>query len=320
MKMNLNLIEAINLALDTALQEDKSVMLLGEDIGKMGGVFGASKNLQKKYGKNRVMDTPLAESSLAGIAVGMSAMGLRPVLEYQFMGFSYAGLEQVISHASRMRKRSQGKKICPIVFRMPYGGGIKAPEHHSESTEALFAHIPGINVVIPSSPNRAFNLLQASIKNDDPLVFLEPTKIYRGLRENIKYDPSISLNKAYVKKQGDRLTIIAWGSMFHFVESFLNEQDIGIELIDLSTISPIDEKTIIQSVKKTGRCIIVQEAAKTCSIASEISAILAEKCIEYLQAPIQRVTGFDTIMPPAEYESQYMPSHERIKQAIDKVI
>lgn len=320
----LTLVEAVNKALDYELAHDNSVVVFGEDVAENGGVFRATQGLQKKHGKNRVLNTPLAESMIAGIAVGMSTQGLKPVAEIQFMGFIYPAFDQIISHASRMRNRTRGRLSCPMVIRAPFGGGIHAPEHHSESTESLFAHVPGLRVVIPSSPERAYGLLLAAIREPDPVIFLEPKRIYRKVKQKLSLDgAALPLDTAFVLQEGSDITLISWGAMIFetlAAAKKLSEQNISCEVIDLATIKPIDQKTIIESVEKTGRCVIIHEAAKTCGVGAEIAAILAEKCLTSLFAPIIRVTGYDTIMPYYKLEEQYMPDVNRIITAINKVM
>lgn len=310
------MVEAINLALNNAMTECDDVVVLGEDVGVNGGVFRATVHLREEFGVKRVMDTPLAETLIAGITIGMSAQGLRPVAEIQFMGFIYAALEQMIGHASRMRNRTRGRLFCPMVLRAPYGGGIHAPEHHSESTEALFAHIPGLRVVIPSSPARAYGLLLAAIRCNDPVVFLEPKRIYRSDKSLILDDgQSLPLDSCFILKEGSDITLISWGAMIKETmeaASQLEKQGISCEVIDLATISPFDKQTIIHSVTKTGRCCIIHEAARTNGVGAEISATVNEHAFSSLKAPVARVTGFDTIMPYFKNEQFYLPSAERI--------
>ncbi|NRB38838.1 MAG: alpha-ketoacid dehydrogenase subunit beta [Pseudomonadales bacterium] len=316
MANNITLLEAVNQALDYEMAEDQDVIVLGEDVGLNGGVFRATDGLQKKHGADRVIDTPLAESLIAGMSIGMATQGLKPVAEIQFMGFIFAACDQFICHAARMRNRTRGRLSCPMVLRAPYGGGIHAPEHHSESTEAIFAHIPGIRVVIPSSPGRAYGLLLAAIRDPDPVLFLEPKRIYRLQTETVTNNgEALPLDTIFTLREGDDVTLISWGAMLYETQKaaeVLAEKNIFCEVLDLATIKPIDTKTLLNSVEKTGRCVIVQEAAKTCSVSSEIAAILAEKALTSLLAPVMRVTGYDTIMPLFTLEHHYMPSVERI--------
>lgn len=321
--MIVTLIDAINKALHFSLQHDDKIILLGEDIGKNGGVFRATVGLQEKF-SNRVLDTPLAENMLAGVAVGMAACRLKPIVEIQFMGFLYSALDQLISHASRMRHRTRGRLSCPMVIRTPYGCGIHAPEHHSESTEAMLAHIPGIRVVIPSSPAKAYGLLLASIDDPDPVVFLEPTRLYRLFKQEINDDGKrLPLDKCFVLQEGDDVTLISWGAMIHetlAAAKELSKNNISVEVIDVATIKPLDMDTILKSVAKTGRCVIIHEAALTCGVGAEIAAQLADQGLTSLLAPIKRVTGFDTIVPAYRLESEYMPSVARILTAVNEVL
>jgi pyruvate dehydrogenase E1 component beta subunit len=313
---NATMVDAINLGLGRALNEDESVVLFGEDVGKNGGVFRATTDLQEQYGVRRVMDTPLAEALIAGISVGMSSYGMRPVAEIQFLGFIYASLEHVISHASRLRNRTRGRLTCPMVIRAPYGGGIHAPEHHSESTEALFAHIPGLRVVVPSSPERAYGLLLSAIRNPDPVIFLEPKRIYRAVKQNLVDDgQGLPLDRCFVIKPGKDVTLVTWGAMLHeTLQAARKLEELGIdaEIIDVATVKPLDMETIADSVAKTGRCVIVHEAARTCAVGSEISARLAEDYLFHLKAPVKRVCGYDTIMPYFRREQLYLPSVQDI--------
>ncbi len=320
----ITLVEAINQALTYEMQADQNVVLLGEDIGKNGGVFRSTVGLLEQFGPKRVLDTPLAESMIAGISVGMAMQGLKPVAEFQFMGFIYAGLEHIISHASRIRNRTRGRLTCPVVFRTPYGAGIHAPEHHSESTEALFAHIPGLRVVIPSSPAKAYGLLLAAIRDPDPVVFLEPTRIYRMVKQAVPNNGlALPLDKCFKLREGDDITLVTWGSMVYETlqaAAQLAEQNVQAEIIDVATIKPLDIQTIIESVEKTGRCVIIHEAARTCGVGAEIAAQLAEQCLLCLMAPIKRVTGYDTIVPYAKMEKHYLPTAEKIIQAVQEIL
>ena len=313
------LIEAITMAMAWEMEHDDSVMVLGEDVGVNGGVFRATAGLQEKFGPDRVMDTPLAENMLAGVSVGMAAQGLKPVAEIQFMGFIYPVVDQMISHAGRMRHRTRGRLSCPMVLRAPFGGGIHAPEHHSESTEAIFAHMPGIRVVIPSSPTRAYGLLLASIRCPDPVVFLEPKRIYRMAKHEVADDgQALPLDVCYTLREGEDLTLVTWGAMTHETNKAADElakQGISAEVIDVATISPLDMDTILESVEKTGRLVIVHEAAKNCGVGAEIAAEVADKGLYDLKAPIKRVTGFDTVMPLFRLEYDYLPCVERIVDA-----
>lgn len=321
---DITLVEAVTQALAFELAQDDNVLVFGEDVGKNGGVFRATEGLQKRFGEERVFDSPLAESMIAGLAIGMSLQGLRPVAEFQFMGFIYPAMNQIISHAARMRNRTRGRLSCPLVFRAPFGGGIHAPEHHSESTEALFAHIPGLQVVIPSSPKRAYGLLLAAIRSPDPVVFLEPKRIYRLVKQPVEDNgESLPLGKCFTLQTGDDITLVSWGASIHETlqaAQKLGEDGISCEVIDVASIKPLDIETIIASVEKTGRCVIIHEGAKTCGVGAEISAQIMENCMPDLLAPVQRVTGYDIIMPYFQLEKCYLPSINRIKDSVFSIM
>ncbi len=315
----LNMVQAINLALKEEMQRYSNVVILGEDVGRDGGVFRVTEGLIDLFGPERVIDTPLAESAIVGAAIGMAVYGLRPVAEIQFMGFIYPAIDQIFSHASRIRSRSRGRFTCPLVIRTPYGAGIKAPELHSESTEALFCHMPGIKVVVPSSPYYAKGLLLASIRDPDPVIFLESTRLYRLIKEDVPEEEyTIPLGKARIVQEGKDLTIISWGSMLQRTLQAIEGFD--AEVIDLMTLIPLDEETIINSVRKTGRCMIVHEAPRTGGFGAEIAAFLSEDAILYLRAPVIRVTGFDVVMPFPRLEDHYMPSVERIRKGVEELL
>ncbi|EKD70673.1 MAG: hypothetical protein ACD_46C00444G0002 [uncultured bacterium] len=320
----ITLVEAVNLALAYEMQADPEVIVLGEDVGKDGGVFRATVGLLDKFGPERVLDTPLAESMIGGLAVGMAMRGLKPVAEFQFMGFIYPAVDQIINHAARIRNRTRGRLTCPVVFRTPFGAGIHAPEHHSESTEALFAHIPGLRVVIPSSPARAYGLMLASIRNPDPVIYLEPSRLYRYAKQEVKNDgKALPLDVCFTLRVGDDVTLVTWGAMVKetlSVAEKLSEQGISAEVIDVATIKPLDMDTIIASVEKTGRCVIIHEAPLTGGVGAEIAAQLAEKALFSLKAPPERVTGFDTIVPYARMEKFYIPSEQRIIDAVIRLM
>lgn len=320
----ITLVEAVNLALAHELGADPDVLVYGEDVGVNGGVFRATQGLQERFGPERVLDTPLSEALLAGMAVGMAAQGLRPVAEVQFMGFIYPAIDQILNHASRMRNRTRGRLTCPMVLRAPYGGGIHAPEHHSESTEALFAHIPGLRVVIPSSPQRAYGLMLAAIRDPDPVVFLEPKRIYRLVTQEVEDSgEALPLDVCYVLRPGSDVTLVSWGAMLTEclqAAAELEGQGISAEVIDVATLKPLDMETICESVARTGRCVIVQEAARSGGLASEIAANLAERSLLDLLAPVQRVTGYDTIMPLFRAEHYYLPDAAAIIDAVNTVM
>lgn len=315
----LNMVGAINLALAEEMERDSSVVLLGEDVGVDGGVFRVTQGLIDRFGQERVMDTPLAELAIVGTAIGMSLYGLKPVAEIQFMGFIYEALEQVFSHACRMRSRSRGRFSCPLVIRTPYGVGIKAPELHSESTEAIFCHFPGLKVVVPSDPYNAKGLLKAAIRDPDPVIFLEPSRLYRAIKTDVPTDDYvIELGKASIVQEGAGLTVVAWGAMVKTASEAAEGFD--AEIIDLLTLKPFDEEAILNSVKKTGRLVIVEEAAKTCGFGAEVSATIAERAFGHLSAPIMRVSAPDAVTPMARLEDAFRPSVERIKKALETVM
>lgn len=315
----LNMVQAINLALKEEMQRDNSVVMLGEDVGRDGGVFRTTEGLYNEFGAERVIDTPLSESGIIGAAVGMAVYGLKPVAEIQFMGFIYAAIDQIFSHAARIRYRSRGRYTCPVVIRTPFGAGVKALELHSESTEAFFCHMPGIKVVIPSTPYHAKGLLSSSIRDPDPVIFLEAMRLYRLFKEDVpEGDYTIPLGKARIVQDGKDVTVISWGSMLQRTLQAVEGYD--AEVIDLMTLQPFDEETVLNSVKKTGRAVIVHEAPKTCGFGAELSATIAEEAILYLKAPILRVTGYDVIVPLPKLEDYYLPSVERIRKALDETL
>ena len=317
----LTMVEALNLAMDQEMARDENVCMLGEDIGINGGVFRTTKDLQKKHGEDRVMDTPLAECGIVGAAIGMAIYGIRPVVEIQFSGFTMQAFDQIEQNMARLRNRTQGKYTLPMVLRTPYGGGIRAVEHHSESREAYWAHTPGLKVVIPSSPRNARALLAASIREGDPIVFYEPKAVYRAFREEVPDEPELmEIGKADIVRAGSDLTLISYGAMMRpckeAVEDLAKDHNINVELIDLLTISPMDTETLTRSVQKTGRCVIVHEGHRTCGIASEIIARLNESAFEYLEAPIKRITGFDIPFPYFQVEEHFLPESEELVNAI----
>ncbi len=320
----MTMIEAIRTALGRALEEDPDVIVFGEDVGIDGGVFRATDGLIQRFGAARVRDTPLSETVIAGVAIGAAAHGLRPVAEIQFMGFIYSAIDQLVNHASRLRNRTRGRLTCPMVLRAPFGGGIKAPEHHSESMEAMLAHISGLRVVIPSSPAKAYGLLLAAIRDPDPVVFLEPKRLYRSVTEEVAHNgTALPLDTAFVLREGSDVTIVTWGAMV--TESLeaaaaLAEKGIAAEVIDLATLKPYDRAAVRTSVAKTGRCVIVHEAPLTAGFGAEIAADLAEHRLTSLLAPVRRVAGYDTIMPYLRLEGRYMPSTARILDAVRSVM
>lgn len=318
------MVNAINDALDIKLAEDKSVIVYGEDVGVEGGVFRVTEGLQKKHGVERVFDSPLAESGIVGTAIGMAVAGLRPVVEMQFCGFIYPAFNQIISHATRMRNRSRGKLETPIVIRMPYGGGINALEHHSESMEAIWGHIPGLKVVAPSTPHDAKGMLISAIESNDTILFMEPKRIYRAIKQEVaegKY--TIPLGKANLVTQGKDVTVVAYGAMVREVQKAIvmaKEAGISVELIDLRSIYPIDKETIVKSVKKTGRLITVTEGPRTYGVGSEISQIALEEAFLHLEAPPARVAGFDVIVPLPKGEHHYMQDAYKIFYEIERTV
>jgi pyruvate dehydrogenase E1 component beta subunit len=316
----ITLVEAVNQALARALAEDPRVVVLGEDVGVNGGVFRATVGLQQRFGATRVFDTPLAEALIAGMAVGLAVEGLRPVAEIQFAGFAYTTIDQLLNEAGRMRHRTLGRLSCPLVLRTPCGAGIRAPEHHSESPEAMFAHIPGIRVVYPTSPRRAYGLLLSAIRDPDPVVFLEPARLYRREKEEVDDDGrALPLDQCFVLREGGDVTLVTWGAcVLETMQAAeqLAAEGIAAEVIDVATLKPIDFDTIVASVAKTGRCVIVSEAPRSGSLASEISAEVSERALLSLLGPVQRVTGWDTPTPMARLEDRYIPSPQRICAAV----
>jgi pyruvate/2-oxoglutarate/acetoin dehydrogenase E1 component len=320
----INLAQALNGALDSALSADDRVVLLGEDIGRAGGVFRITDGLRRKHGATRVVDTPVAESGIVGAAFGMAVAGLRPVAEIQFLGFSYPAYDQVVNHVARIRNRSNHRFTAPMVIRIPYGGGIGAAEHHSESTEAIYAHIPGIKVVVPSTPRDARGLLLAAVEDPDPVVFLEPIRLYRAVKEEV---PEIyyttEIGPVRVERSGDDITLISWGAMMKETRqaaSLLGEQGVSVEVLDVRTLSPLDRDGIAASVSKTGRAVIVHEAPLTGGLGGEIAASIQERCLYDLAAPVERVTGWDTVFPLKRSEQHYLPSVDRILTAAERTL
>ncbi|WKT60577.1 alpha-ketoacid dehydrogenase subunit beta [Microbulbifer thermotolerans] len=316
----ITLVEAVTQALAYEMHRDPRVVVFGEDVGANGGVFRATDGLQKTFGPERVLDTPLAENMIAGIAVGMAAQGLRPVAEFQFMGFIYPGLDQILSHAARFRNRTRGRLSCPVVYRAPYGGGIHAPEHHSESFEALFAHIPGLRVVVPSSPARAYGLLLAAIRDPDPVIFLEPKRIYRAATQEVPDDgEALPLDRCFVLREGSDITLISWGASLketlQAAEQLAGE-GVEAEVLDPATLKPLDIHSIIDSLEKTRRCVVVHEAPRSGGLGAEIVAQINEYAFDLLEAPVQRVTGYDTVMPYYQLEHVYLPDVEGILAGI----
>jgi len=320
----LNMVEAIRLALGEELERDPDVLLLGEDVGREGGVFRVTEGLQQRFGEERCIDTPLAESGIVGVSFGMALLGLRPVAELQFMGFLPPALDQIISHVGRIRNRTRGVYSAPLVIRMPYGGGIHAPEHHSESTEAMLVHTPGIKVVVPATPGDACGLLKSAIRDPDPVLFLEPKRIYRAIKEPVPHGMEpLPLGQARRVRNGDDLTLVAWGALVREAQQAaetLAEEGVEAEILDLRTLSPLDGEAILASVRRTGRCLVAHEAPRTCGLGAEISALLMEEALLQLKAPVIRVTGFDTVMPLPRAEQYYLPDAGRIVRAARRLM
>jgi len=316
--------QAVRDAMLGEMERDERVIVLGEDVGVDGGVFRATDGLIERFGADRVIDTPLAESSIIGMSVGLAATGFRPIAEIQFMGFVYPAINQLFAHAARMRNRTRGRLSCPMVVRMPYGGGIHPPEHHSESYEALFLNTPGFKVVVPSNPYDAKGLLVSAIRDDDPVLFMEPKRIYRAFREAVPAeDYAVPLGKAVVAREGEDVTLISWGAMVRVcldAAEVLAREEIGAEVVDLRTLNPLDRETMISSVVKTGRAVVVHEAPRTGGFGAEISAQIHEHALLQLEAPVQRVAGFDVVFPLSHSEKLYLPSRERIVKAAEKVL
>jgi len=321
----MTMVQALNLALRQEMEKDDRVIVLGEDVGRDGGVFRVTEGLIDRFGEERVVDTPLAESGIAGMSIGMAIYGLRPVCEIQFSGFSYFCMHQMEAHASRMRWRSQGSLTVPMVLRCPYGGGVRALEHHSESREAFWAHIPGLKMVIPSGPRNARALMISAIRDPDPVIFYEGKAIYRAFREEVpEEEETLPIGKAQRLLEGKDLTLISYGAMMRptlEAAALLKEKEgVEAEVIDLLTISPLDEETLVESVKKTGKAVIVHEAPRSFGPGAEIVSRLMEKAFFYLEAPIARVTGFDVVIPLFSKEQAYLPNAQRIMRAARKLL
>lgn len=320
----ITLIEALTQAMAYEMRIDPNVLVLGEDVGVNGGVFRATSGLIQEFGPNRIIDTPLDETTIAGLSVGLAAQGMKPIAEAQFDGFMYPMVDHIICHAARMRHRTRGRLSCPMVLRIPWGGGIRAPEHHSEANESIFTNVPGLRVVMPSSPQRAYGLLLAAIRDPDPVVFFEPKRIYRQYKEEVPDDgEALPLDVCFVLRDGSDVTLVTWGAQ---VKETLEAADaleklgISAEVIDIATIKPLDFDTIHESVKKTGRCVIVHEAPRTAGFGAEIAAQLAEKAMFDLVAPVERVTGYDTHIPLYRLEMKYLPSVEKILAAVKRTM
>lgn len=315
----ITLIEAITQALAYEIEHDPAVLVLGEDVGINGGVFRATSGLQQRFGESKVLDTPLDETTIAGLSVGLATQGMKPVAEVQFDGFVYPMLDHLICHAARFRNRTRGRLSCPMVLRVPWGGGIRAPEHHSEANEAMFTNVPGLRVVMPSSPQRAYGLLLAAIRDPDPVIYLEPKRIYRQYKEEVPDDgEALPLDVCFVLRDGSDITLVSWGAQVKETleaADALAREGISAEVIDVATLKPLDFDTIAESVAKTGRCVIVHEAAKTAGFGAEIAARLAEQSMFDLKAPVERVTGYDTHIPLFRLEMKFLPSVDKILAA-----
>jgi pyruvate dehydrogenase E1 component beta subunit len=319
--MMMNMVQAINSALAMEMERDPSVVILGEDVGVDGGVFRLTDGLMDKFGEARVIDTPLAESGIAGVAIGMAFNGLRPVAEVQFMGFSYLALNQMINHAARMRNRTRGRITVPMVLRMPYGAGVKALEHHSESTEALYAQIPGLKVVVPSTPLEAKGLITSAIRDPDPVIFLEPTRSYRMLKEEVPDgEYLVPIGKARTVQEGDDVTVVGWGAMIPLIQRAVADLQASVEIIDLRTISPMDSETIVESVKRTGRAVVVHEAPRSFGAGAEIASRIYEGAILKLEAPVERVTAPDITVPLPKGEDHYYVNEQMIRDGIERTL
>ncbi len=314
----LNMVQAINLALHEEMERDPAVVVMGEDVGVDGGVFRVTEGLIEKFGSERVIDTPLAESGIVGTAIGMAVLGLKPVAEIQFEGFSYMTIDQLAAHASRIRYRSRGAYHCPLVVRAPYGGGVRALEHHSEAVATFYIHIPGMKVVIPSSPYDAKGLIKSSIRDPDPVFFFEPKRLYRAFKEEVpEGEYTVPIGEGKKLTEGDDVTVTAWGAMVKVCQEALEKiKDVSVELIDLRTLSPMDDKLVIDSVKKTGRAVIVHEEPRTLGLGAEIIARINEKAFLSLEAPVKRVTGYDVPVPLPKLEDYYLPDAEKVANAI----
>lgn len=320
----ITMIESVNLALRRAMTDDPDVVVLGEDIAVNGGVFRATDGLLDAFGVDRVRDTPLAETAIGGLCVGMAAQGLKPVAEIQFLGFIWPAMDHIVNHASRLRNRTRGRLSCPMVIRAPTGAGIHAPEHHSESVESMFAHVPGMRVVIPSSPQKAYGLMLAAIRDPDPVLFLEPARLYRSVKQDVVDDGrALPLDTCFMLREGSDLTLVSWGAMVRetlAAAEALAEEAISAEVIDVATISRFDADTVLSSVARTGRCVIVHEAARTSGFGAEIVARLADEGLMNLMAPVARVTGPDTIVPLPAMENLYIPTEDRIREAARRAV
>lgn len=319
--MQATIVQAVNEALHGAMERDDRVVVFGEDVAESGGVFRATDELLEEFGSDRVVDTPLSEIAIVGGATGMAMYGYRPVVEIQFSGFLPPAFDQLVTNTSRIRWRTRGELTAPMVVRMPYGAGVRALEHHSESLEGAYAHIPGLKVAVPSTPADTKGLLTAAIRDSDPVLFMEPKRIYRSIREEIpEGDHEVPLGEAAVRREGDAVTVVAWGAMMPPTLEAVDDSGIDAEVIDLRTISPMDTETVVESVKKTGRCVVVHEGPRTLGVGSELIARINDEALMYLEAPIERVTGFDTQVPLLSMEDFYLPHPPRILDGIERAL
>ncbi|GAA0268515.1 alpha-ketoacid dehydrogenase subunit beta [Halobacterium noricense] len=319
--MQATIVEAVNDALHTEMDADDDVVVFGEDVAESGGVFRATDELLEAFGENRVVDTPLSEIAIVGAATGLAMYGLRPVAEIQFSGFLPPAFDQLVTNASRIRWRTRGELTAPMVVRMPYGAGVRALEHHSESMEGAYAHIPGLKVVAPSTPHDTKGLLLASIRDPDPVLFMEPKRIYRSFREEVPdEDYEVPLGEAAIRQEGEDVTVISWGSMMPATLEAVDELDADAEVVDLRTISPLDTETVVESVKKTGRAVVVHEGPRSNGVGADVVARINDEALMYLEAPVERVTGFDTPVPLLSMEDYYFPHPPRILDAIERAL
>ncbi len=319
--MKATIVEAVNDALHAEMARDDRTLVFGEDVARSGGVFRATDGLRDAFGERRVRDMPLSEIAIVGAAVGLATHGYRPVAEIQFSGFLPPAFDQLVSNASRIRWRTRGRLTAPMVVRTPYGAGVRALEHHSESLEAAYAHVPGLKVAVPSTPHDAKGMLAAAVRDPDPVLFLEPKRVYRSFREEIPDEAyTVPLGEAAVRREGSDVTVVSWGAMMHPTLTAVDALDVSAEVVDLRSISPFDRETVVESVKKTGRCVVVHEAAKSGGFGAEVAATVAEEALIYLEAPLRRVTGFDTPVPLLAMEDYYLPHPPRIAAAIEETV
>ena len=319
--MRATMVEAVNDALHTGMEADERVLVFGEDVAESGGVFRATDELLERFGDDRVVDTPLSEIAIVGGAAGLAMYGFRPVAEIQFSGFLPPAFDQLVTNASRIRWRTRGELGAPMVVRMPYGAGVRALEHHSESLEGSYSHIPGLKIVVPSTPYDTKGLLLSAIRDPDPVLFMEPKRIYRSFRDEVpEGDYEVPIGEAAVRSEGSDVTVVSWGSMMPPTEEAVEDVDADVELVDLRTVSPMDSETVVESVKKTGRAVVVHEGARTGGVGSDVVARINDEALMYLEAPVERVTGFDTPVPLLSMEDFYLPHPPRIRAGIERVL